>query len=303
VRVVGAGDDFLRTIAVMFETRHIDGRPHLLELHDTDAGSFVVLAPDRGGMVTRFRVGDTEVFYLDEVSFANPPASVRGGVPTLFPSPGKLTADTWRREGREGKLRRHGFARDLPWTVVRTDTNGAASATLRLHSGEATRQDYPFNFELDYTYSLQGSALTIEQRVENAGHHPMPFAAGLHPYFHVREAEKADCVIDTPATHAWDNVNRQEIEFSQIDLTAPEVDLHLHDQNSPTAKIAWAGKTVTITCSDDMTRWVVWTLGGWDFVCLEPWTSPQDALNTGERLIVLAPGEVRSLTTRFELTR
>lgn len=287
----------------MFETRHIDGRPHLIELHDTDARSVAVLAPDRGGMLTRFRVDDTEVLYLDEVSFANPPNSVRGGVPILFPSPGKLTNDAWRRDGREGRLRRHGFARDLPWTAIRTDTNGAASATLRLHSGEATRQDYPFDFQLDYTYSLRGAAIEIEQRIENSGHIPMPFAAGLHPYFHVRDAEKAEVVIDTPATHAWDNVGKQEITLSEIDLTQPEVDLHLHDHASSSAKMSWAGKTITITCSDDMTRWVVWTLAGWDFVCLEPWTSPADALNTGERLLVLGPGEVRSLTTRIELTR
>ncbi len=288
----------------MFETQQIDGPPHLVELRDTGAGSLAVLAPNRGGMLTRFKVGDVDVLYLDEVSFAASPASVRGGVPVLFPSPGKLTNDAWHREGREGRLRRHGFARDLPWTVVQTDTNGAASATLRLRSSDATRQDYPFHFDLNYTYSLVGSTITIEQRIENAGHHPMPFAAGLHPYFHVRDAEKSEVEIETSAAHAWDNVGKQEISLGDdIDLTAPEVDLHLHDHGSATARMKWAGKSVTVTTGDEMTRWVVWTLAGWDFVCLEPWTSPGDALNTGDRLIVLSPGEVRSLTTKIEFTR
>ena len=288
----------------MFETQQIDGPPHLVELRDTAAGSLAVLAPNRGGMLTRFKVGDVDVLFLDDVSFAQAPSSVRGGVPVLFPSPGQLTNDRWHREGREGKLRRHGFARDLPWTVVRTDTNGAASATLRLHSSDATRQDYPFHFDLNYTYSLVGSTLSIEQRIENAGHHPMPFAAGLHPYFHVRESEKADAEIVTSAAHAWDNVGKQEIEIGDdIDLTSPEVDLHLHDHGSGEATLKWAGKSVTVTTGDDMTRWVVWTLAGWDFVCLEPWTSPGDALNTGERLIVLGPGEVKSLTTKIEFKR
>jgi len=287
----------------MFETQQIDGPPHLVELRDTGAGSLAVLAPDRGGMLTRFKVGDVDVLYLDEVSFANAPNSVRGGVPVLFPTPGKLTNDTWRRDGREGRLKRHGFARDLPWTVVRTDTNGAASVTLRLRSSDATLQDYPYHFHLDYTYSLAGSVMTIEQRVENGGHHPMPFAAGLHPYFHVRDGEKAGAVIETPATHAWDNFGKQEITFSEIDLTSPEVDLHLHDHASSAAKMVWSGKSVTVSCSEEMTRWVVWTLAGWDFVCLEPWTSPGDAMNTGERLIVLGPGEVRSLVTKIEFAR
>lgn len=287
----------------MFETQQIDGPPRLVELRDTGAGSLAVLAPDRGGMLTRFKVGDVDVLYLDDVSFAHAPNSVRGGVPVLFPSPGKLTNDTWNRDGREGRLRRHGFARDLPWTVVRTDTSGAASVTLRLRSSDATLQDYPYHFHLDYTYSLVGSTLTIEQRIENGGHQPMPFAAGLHPYFHVRDEEKAGARIETPATHAWDNFGKQEITFSEIDLTCSEVDMHLHDHESATAKMAWSGKSVTVSCSDEMTRWVVWTLAGWDFVCLEPWTSPGDALNTGERLIVLGPGEVKSLVTKIEFAR
>lgn len=288
----------------MFETQQIDGPPHLVELRDTAAGSLAVLAPHRGGMLTRFKVGEVDVLYLDDVSFGQPSSSVRGGVPVLFPSPGNLTDDAWHREGHGGQLRRHGFARDMPWTVVMTDTTGAASATLRLRSTDETRRNYPFHFDLNYTYSLVGSTLTIEQRIENAGHHPMPFAAGLHPYFHVRDAEKAEAVIETTAAHAWDNVGKQEITLSdEIDLTLPEVDLHLHDHGSATACLKWAGKSVTVTTQDDMTRWVVWTQAGKDFVCLEPWTSPGNALNTGERLIVLGPGEVKSLTTKIAFTR
>jgi galactose mutarotase-like enzyme len=40
---------------------------------------------------------------------------------------------------------------------------------------------------------------------------------------------------------------------------------------------------------------VIWTLRGRDFVCLEPWTCPGDALNTGAGLLFLAPGETRAL--------
>jgi galactose mutarotase-like enzyme len=286
----------------MFETRQVDGPPRFVELTDTLAGSFAQLAPERGGMLTQFRAGETDVLYLDEVSFQNAPASVRGGVPILFPSPGKLTADAWRRDSKEGRLKRHGFARDLPWTVVRTGTDGAASATLLLHSSEATWQDYPWAFELEYTYSLRGASITIDQRIRNGGDQRMPFGAGLHPYFNVPEAEKASVRIETLATMAFDNVERKEIPFIGFDLTQKEVDLHLKDHGSTTGTMEWGGRKVTITCSAEMTRWVIWTLAGWDFVCLEPWTCPGDALNTGEGLIWLEPGEKRELSTRIEVT-
>ena len=43
--------------------------------------------------------------------------------------------------------------------------------------------------------------------------------------------------------------------------------------------------------SPDFVRWVVWTLAGRDFICLEPWTAPGNALNTNEHLIVLPGGQ------------
>ena len=39
----------------------------------------------------------------------------------------------------------------------------------------------------------------------------------------------------------------------------------------------------------------IWTKPGAAFVCVEPWTCPGDALNSGDRLISLAPGEARAL--------
>jgi galactose mutarotase-like enzyme len=50
-----------------------------------------------------------------------------------------------------------------------------------------------------------------------------------------------------------------------------------------------------VECSEELSYWVVWTLKGRDFVCLEPWTCPGNALNTGERLLHLPPGQTRTL--------
>jgi galactose mutarotase-like enzyme len=283
----------------MFHARTVDGDPSLVELTDTDAGSLAVVAPARGGMLTRFVAGGLDVLYLDEATFRDPTKNVRGGVPVLFPSPGKLTGDAFACDGRRGNLKQHGFARNLPWRVERvtTGTELGASVTLGLSSSEETRRAYPWDFELAYTYTLRGAGVTIEQRITNRGEAPMPFGAGFHPYFHVPQGEKAGARIATKATRAFDNVTKQETPFVGFDLTAAEVDLHLVDHGSSSATLAWAGRAVTVACSPDFTHWVVWTLAGRDFVCLEPWTCPGDALNTGDRLIRLAPGETRTLTT------
>jgi galactose mutarotase-like enzyme len=280
----------------MFSTRAVDGVIPTLELADEASGSLAVLAPSRGGILSRLRIAGREILYLDRATFEDLRANVRGGCPVLFPSPGKLTGDAFARDGVHGAMKQHGFARALPWELVGTSALGAASATLRLVSNDVTRAQYPWDFSADYTYSLRENVLGVEMLFTNHSPTPMPFGAGFHPYFAVAEADKIRVRIPTPATRAFDNTQKREIAFPGLDFTLPEVDLHLVDHGSSTAQLRMEGaKEVTLRGSPELSRWVVWALRGRDFVCLEPWTCPGDALNTGEGLLLLAPGETRAL--------
>jgi len=270
-----------------------------LPLVDKATGARAELAPNRGALVTRFTMGGREVLFLDEATFRDPSANVRGGVPVLFPSPGKLKDDGWAREGRQGAMKQHGFARNLPWEVEgRSDT----SATLRLSATPATQAQYPWDFEARFTFNVEGNALRIHQRITNRGDAPMPFGVGFHPYFQVPQAQKAQVKIPTKATRAFDNRKKQEVAFPGFDLTADEVDLHLLDHGGASAELQLPDGRVTVTGSEEYAYWVVWTLKGRDFVCLEPWTCPGNALNTGERLLHLKPGETRALWTSIAFT-
>ena len=55
------------------------------------------------------------------------------------------------------------------------------------------------------------------------------------------------------------------------------------------------GGRLEVSGSPELQRWVIWTLAGKEFVCLEPWTGPGDGLNTGRGLLLAAPGETRVL--------
>ncbi len=260
--------------------------------------SLVHLVPARGAIVTRFAAGGRELLYLDPATLEDPAKNVRGGIPVLFPSPGKLEADRFTRDGQSGAMKQHGFARDLPWEVDKTST---AMARLALGSNDRTRAQYPWDFEAALTFEVaaEGARLRLELRVENTGTLPMPFAFGIHPYFLV--ADKAHAHIATVATRAFDNVTKRQVPFRGFDLTLPEVDLHLLDHGSTESGLTWAdGSVVTIRGSAEMTRWVVWTLGGKDFVCLEPWSAPGNALNSGEGLLTIAPGAARELWIELE---
>jgi len=262
----------------------------VLTLRDESAGSQVLLAPERGALVTSFSVSGRELLYLDRATLNDGTKNVRGGIPILFPAPGKLEADTWHAAGQSGQLKQHGFARNLPWSVRDDATAGVAAATLSLDSSPATLSQYPWAFRAQLSFTLEGRCLRIVARVRNQSKTAMPFALGYHPYF--LAGDKQQLRIDTRATRAFDNVTKQTLPFKGFDLGLPEVDLHLLDHGSSASALHFGdGSYLSLTGSPEFTHWVVWTLTGKDFVCLEPWTAPGNALNTGDRLFHLLPGQ------------
>jgi galactose mutarotase-like enzyme len=267
----------------------------------TDGETRLSVSPERGGMVTHFSVRGRPVLYLDEATLADATKNVRGGVPVLFPSPGPLEGGRFVCGGKSGAMKQHGFARNVAWRVTGTDRR---SVTLALEDDETTRAQFPWRFALTYRYALDGARLRIEQRIENRGEDPMPYAAGFHPYFFVSDGAKARARIPTGATRAWDNVAKRDIALvGPIDLTQAEVDLHLVDHGKPEAELDLGdGARVVVSGSDAYRRWVIWTLRGKDFVCLEPWTAPKNALNTGDSLRFVAPGARDELFVEIALT-
>jgi galactose mutarotase-like enzyme len=277
----------------------------LVRLLDDGAKSSCVIAPSRGAIAYEWRVGDRSLLYLDEATLGDPTKNVRGGIPVLFPSPGKLVGDAWSRGGQSGTLKQHGFARDVAWTVAGTSTDGAANVTLVTAATDATRARFPWEFDLSLAFSLSGGRLRLDVRVANHSPTPMPYGFGIHPYFHV--VDKRAARIDTKATRAFDNVTKKDVPFSGFDLTLPEVDMHLYDHGSSESALhlgaADGGGAIRVRCSPELSHWVVWTVAGKDYVCLEPWTSPGNALNTGLGILELAPKSARELWIEMSLER
>ena len=77
-------------------------------------------------MATRFSALGRSWLYLDEATLLDPSKNVRGGIPILFPSPGKLEGDAFARDGRSGHLGQHGFGRNLAWKETARSTRDCA---------------------------------------------------------------------------------------------------------------------------------------------------------------------------------
>ena len=275
----------------------------LVETHrlvDQDKNAEVTVAPMRGGMVTRFRIGDDEILFLDQATLRDHNQNVRGGIPVLFPIAGRLTQDQFELNGERISMAQHGFARKLPWRITETDAAEGAAITMSLEHSESTLATWPNRFRLTFRYELREAALTIHQRYENLNNRPMSIHPGLHPYFRVDDWRKREARVITRATRAFDNRTGLVVApLAPIDLGAGEVDLQLLDHGEPGISLQRPdGTQINLSYVDPTTVIAVWTLPSRGFVCLEPWARQADALNRGDAL-VLPVGGVHEATLRI----
>lgn len=272
-------------------------------LSDETANSTLEVVPERGGIATSWLVEGKEMFYLDAERFVNPALTVRGGIPILFPICGHLPHNTYTHKGVELHLKQHGFARDLPWTPTAQVTEGCAAITLVLNSSEKTQAVYPFDFQLAFTYQIKGNSLEIVQEYTNLGDEPMPFASGLHPYF--LAPDKTNLRFEIPGMQYRDHNTHQKGYFTGVfDPTLDEIDVSFDELTGLAATVTdeARGLRLTVSYNSSYGKLVFWTVKGKDFYCLEPWTAPRNALNTGEHLIYLPPGATCEMLVRMTAT-
>lgn len=131
------------------------------------------------------------------------PAVWNGRAPLLFPIVGALAGGAYRLGSKIHHLPRHGFARGKLFDVV---DSTSATATFRLNADEVSFRVYPFRFELDVHFALDGPTLSVTACVRNAGDEPMPASFGYHPAFRwplpfgrARESHFIEFASDEPA--------------------------------------------------------------------------------------------------------
>ncbi|MBW4599467.1 MAG: aldose epimerase [Calothrix sp. FI2-JRJ7] len=260
-------------------------------LSDETATTQVSVVPERGGIITSWLINEQEIFYMDTERFTNPALSVRGGIPLLFPICGNLVNDTYNINGETYQLVQHGFTRNLAWTVSeQSDLNGA-SLTVNLKSNEETRAVYPFDFELNYIYTLRGNNLELRYRHTNLSQEPMPFATGIHPYFYA--PDKSKLVFNLPSNQFQVKGDDTVQTFSgEFNFEQEEIDFAFINLSKESAVVIDQSRNLQLTISYDnnYSTLVFWTVKGKDFYCLEPWSAPRNSLNTGKHLITAEPG-------------
>ncbi|UYW02282.1 aldose 1-epimerase family protein [Flavobacterium agricola] len=104
--------------------------------------------------------------------------------PILFPIVGSLKNNSYWYNNQEYKLNRHGFAREMLFDYQQTS---ATQVVFTLQDTDATLVNYPFSFQLQVRYQLQGNQVTCTYLVTNTGVQNMLFSLGAHPAFALPE--------------------------------------------------------------------------------------------------------------------
>jgi galactose mutarotase-like enzyme len=278
------------TAAHRYQVSHFTDRYTIYELSDEQTKSVVQVCPERGGIVIGCRLHGRELLYLDRETLLDPEANIRGGIPVLFPICGQLRHGSYEWEGQTYEMRNHGVARTSPWEVEHTGADGSAWITLVLRSNAETLSAYPFEFELRFTYRLLNGQLSIEQRYGNLSSQPMPMVTGFHPYF---ATDDKNIRYGTDASRLLDYNDGEIKPFDgSVDLGPLKESVALLD--APKGEISFPlsdGTRVHLRYSDEFRFVVLWSVAGKPFVCVEPWTALNEALNDQKDLILLSPGQ------------
>ena len=257
-------------------------------------GDRLRVVPERGGLVTSWVCqgvwGERELLYFDAERFADPAKSVRGGIPVLFPICGGLPGSA---------LPQHGFARNLPWQIQELPDHSGIG--LSLSDSADTLALFPHRFQLELELRPERQALAINVRVSHpaaAGEPPLPFCFGLHPYFAVSDLRAAR-LTGLPAV-ALDQAAGVSSPTAGLLAQLPSgVDLLAGP--TPSARLVVGDLAISLDTQAPLDLAVVWTDPPRPMVCLEPWTAPRGALNSGERLLEVQPGSTVELGCRYRV--
>ncbi len=262
--------------------QYVDHGMLIYELIDTEANSSVKVAPERGGIIIGFTVEGKDLLYLNPETFYGREANVRGGIPILFPISGQLGKGQYRLGEKTYFMKNHGFARNLPWEVVRLEITDSASISISLKSNDETIESYPFELELLFKYQLVGTKLTIFQEYRNQSDQDMPISAGFHPYFNTAHKQ---LVYDVNATEYLDYNDMATKPFTNmLDLTDKLESFIITDPKDDqiSFELPELQRKITMSYAPEFKYIVLWTEAGKEFVCVEPWMAQNNAFNEGE---------------------
>ena len=299
----------------MNATRPATGRQHAIR-----HGAAIARVGEVAAVLREFSVGGvpfTETWGDDQV----PPMGC--GI-VLVPWPNRVADGRWTYQGAVQKLditdlsngnAIHGLLRNTAYQPVSVQDNAVALA-----ASIYPQHGYPFIVDTEVRYALSADGLSVTHRLTNVGTAAAPFGVGAHPYLRVGQHPVGELVITVSGTE-YARTNERSIPVAVESVDGTEVDLRsgvrLAGLDADVALTGFAvidGRVEHRLAAPDGTGLVVWADEAFRWaqvyapanfpgpgkpnqrkaIAVEPMTCGVNALNTGQDLIWLEPGDTWS---------
>lgn len=252
-------------------------------------------------LIANIQSNGAELFSLvniatqEEIIWEGNPAFWEKHSPILFPIVGSLKNNSYTYNDKIYNMSRHGFARDLEFEITSKTEN---NVTFRLLSTDATKLEYPFDFELFASFKLIATTLEVTYKIKNSGNKVQPFSIGGHPAFALKDDfEKYALAFQKNETlHCFRLTNDLIVkEFEEVELKDKKLPLtySLFEKDAMIIK-QMKSKEISILKNDipflkfkfvDFPNFGIWTKVGAPFVCLEPWIGYADTFETSGNIL------------------
>jgi aldose 1-epimerase len=238
----------------------------------------------------------------------------------LIPWPNRLAHGSYSFDGVDYQLAItepergnaiHGLLRWRGWRATEREPDRVVMG-IRLHP----MAGYPFTLDVRVSYALAADGLTVTTSATNVGDHACPYGEGQHPYLSAGGGLIDDCRLELPAATrvlvdeqrmlpqgrepvaGTDADFREPRRIGEQQIDVPYTDLDRRPDGVATARLTGPdGATAELWVDEQHTLLEVYTgdqlapsrrrrgLG------MEPMTCPPNALQSGEGVVRLEPGE------------
>ena len=235
-----------------------------------------------GAELSSFKSKESGIEYLWQ---GNP--DVWGGQsPILFPIVGTVLDDTYRYNGKEYTMTRHGIARKRDFEMKEQGEN---YFVVTQSWNDESLISYPFRYQLDVEFRLDGKKLTVTHIVRNADDKVMYFSIGAHPGFNCKigdylEFEESETLVceKIDDVHVLDGKHYPTLTDEKIfEITA--------DVFNDDAHVLSGMKSDTVYLKSNVRNEVIkfnlgkapylglWAVPAAEYVCIEPWYGINDS--------------------------
>lgn len=227
-------------------------------------GDTAVIALHGAQVVSWSTPSTGEHLYLSPRAVWDGRSAVRGGVPICFP-----------QFNQRGPLAKHGFARNLPWSLESSGPLGeGVQAVLVLRDDVQTRAWWPHGFEARLIVQLAPGTLRIALDLHNSGVDAWSFTGALHSYLRVPDIDLAS-LSGLEGLARWDAVSDvRDTQSGAITFDGEYDSVFAATEDAMLLRDADSGFTLVIEHSASWGNVVVWNPGA--ALCAQLKDMPQD---------------------------